>query len=286
MNGKRLRAAIWHPYKGFWNKAVINVATRPTKTLNHLVVTGVVAIDTALLFLRAVARRAQLVGWGAVTTPARVPAGVRVVYLDVGTHRAGAELRWMAERVLPACTASFEAWGFEPSERSFTSAAGALAHIPEVSMVRAALVQEVPEGGTVRLHTSRHSLRDSIHRVGDAYEDVTAYRLSDWLVEEGIDLDETVCLLRMNIEGAEYDVLKDLVEQGLSGKVDGYYGMWDDLLKFDPAQDREFRHFLARHGIVSLAFNGRDMGWGMRKRLIRYDVHTSLLAGQQRLARA
>ena len=60
MNGKRLRAAIWHPYKGLWNKAVINAATRPTKTLNHLVVASVVALDTAVLFLRAVVRRARL----------------------------------------------------------------------------------------------------------------------------------------------------------------------------------------------------------------------------------
>ena len=194
-------------------------------------------------------------------------------------------MRWMAERVLPACTESFEAWGFEPSERSFTAASEALEHIPQVTMVRAALVHEVPAGGTVRLHTSRHSLRDSIHRVGDSYEDVAAHRLSDWLVEQGIDLEQTVCILRMNIEGAEFDVLRDLVERGLAGLVDGYYGMWDDLLKFDRAKDLEFRRFLAQHGIESLPFNGRDMDWGVRRRLIRYDVHTSLLRGQKRVGR-
>jgi len=286
MNGKRLRSAIWHPYKGFWNKAIINVATRPTKALNHLVVSTVVAIDTAVFFAGAVARRVALAGWGSVTAVPRVPAGTRVVYLDVGTHRAGAELRWMAERVLPACTESFEAYGFEPSERSFVAAADALAHIPQVQMVRAALVHEVPDSGTVRLHTSAHSLRDSIHRVGDSYEDVEAHRLSDWLIAHDIDLDRAVCILRMNIEGAEFDVLMDLVERELSGKIDGYYGMWDDLLKFDPQKDRRFRRFLTKHGIHSLAFNGRDMDWGMRKRLIRYDVHTSLLAGLQRMRRA
>ena len=283
MNRKRLRSAIWHPYKGFWNKAVINVATRPTKTLNHLVVSTVVAIDTAVLLAQAVARRAAIAGLGSVTRPTRVPAGARVVYLDVGTHRAGAELRWMTERVLPACTTSFEAFGFEPGERSFTAASEALAHIPEITMVRAALVNDLPEAGTVRLHTSAHSLRDSIHRVGDAYEDVEAHRLSEWLVAHDIDLDQAVCILRMNIEGAEFDVLKDLVGSGLSDKVDGYYGMWDDLLKFDPEADRRFRRFLAKHDIHSLAFNGRDMDWGMRKRLIRYDVHTSLLAGLRRI---
>jgi len=285
MNAKRLRAVLWHPYKGFWNKAVLNVATRPTKALNHLVVASIVASDTAVLFARAVVRRARLAGWQAVLAPVRVPADVRVLYLDVGTHRAGAELRWMAERVLPRCVGYFEAYGFEPSGRSFEAASKALAHLPQVHMVRAALVQEVPAGGTVRLHTSRHSLRDSIHRVGDSYEEVEAHRLSDWLPAHGIDLERTVCLLRMNIEGAEFDVLTDLVEQGLADKVDGYYGMWDDLLKFDPERDRRFRHYLRRHGIRSLTFNGRDMDWAIRRRCIRYDVHTSLLAGLRRIGR-
>lgn len=285
MDRNRLRAAIWHPYKGFWNKAVINVATRPTKALNRLVVASVVAIDTAALLARAVARRAAVTSWSSVLARTWVPAGTRVLYLDIGTHRAGAELRWMAEQVLPGCAETFEAYGFEPSQRSFAAASAALAHLPQVTMVRAALVHQVPDGGTVRLHTSVHSLRDSIHRPGDAYEDVEAHRLSEWLAANEFDLDRTICILRMNIEGAEFDVLRDLVDSGLARQVDGYYGMWDDLLKFDPEKDRRFRRFLARHGIRSLAFNGRDMDWEMRKRLIRYDVHTSLRAGLQRVGR-
>ena len=286
MHRKRIRAALWHPYKGFWNKGVINVATRPTKFLNHLVVSTVVAVDTAVLFARAVARRARVGGPGSVFRPVRVPATLPVLYLDVGTHRAGAELRWMAERVLPACAPSFEAYGFEPSGRSFAAASKALARVPRVHLVRVALVNEVLEGRTIRLHTSSHSLRDSIHRVGDSFEDVEAQRLSDWLSANDLDLDGTICLLRMNIEGAEFDVLTDLVERGLAGRIDGYYGMWDDLLKFDPKRDRHFRRFLARNGIRSLAFNGRDMDWDMRKRCIRYDVHTSLLAGMRRVRSA
>lgn len=283
MNRNRLRSAVWHPYKGVWNKAVINLVTRPTRAVTRLLVASVVAVDTAVLLARAMSRRAAIASWSSLFARTRIPAGTPVLYLDVGTHRAGAELRWMAEAVLPACTATFQAYGFEPSRRSFAAATAALAQVPRVTMVRAALVHRVPDGGTVRLHTSSRSLRDSIHRAGDAHEEVAAHRLSDWLAANGYDLDHTICLLRMNIEGAEFDVLRDLVEHDLADKVDGYYGMWDDLLKFDPEKDRRFRRFLARHGIRSLTFNGRDMDWGMRKRLIRYDVHTSLRAGLKRV---
>lgn len=286
MDRKRLRSAIWHPYKGLWNRAVLRVATRPTKALNHLVIASVVAADTSILFMRAVARRVALAGPGSILSGVQVGADTPVVYLDLGTHREGAELRWMAEDVLPRCVDSFAAYGFEASERSFAAASEALSRIDEVEVVRVALVHEVPEGGTVRLHTSQKGLKDSIHRPAESFEDVTAQRLSDWLSERGIDLGRSVCLLRMNIEGAEFDVLEDLVERNLAGHIDGFYGMWDDLYKFDRPRDRQFRSFLVRHGISSLAFNGRDMRWCMRLRCIRYDVHTSLMAGARRVGRA
>ena len=63
----------------------------------------------------------------------------------------------------------------------------------------------------------------------------------------------------MNIEGAEFDVLQDLVESGLAAHIDGYYGIWDDVSKISVKRDAEFREFLSRNGIRSMTFNGRDV---------------------------
>ncbi len=281
---KRLPRTLWHPHQGFWNKDIVTLLTRPTTWLNHLVLTEIVALDTAILFLRALRRRVAVGGIAAVAACPRLPASATVVYLDLGTHRDATELRWMVKHVLPRASESFDAYGFEASERSFRVASRDLGELPGVELFHVALVHDVPGEGTVRLYRSARSIADSLHRTNDSYEEVPARRLSDWLVDRRIDLDHAICLLRMNIEGAEFDVLRDLVEQGLAHKVDGYYGMWDDLSKLDEAGDRGFRAYLDRHGIHPLTFNGRDMAWGMRRWCIRYDVGTSLLVGQQRLA--
>ena len=110
-------------------------------------------------------------------------------------------------------------------------------------------------------------------------------RLSDWLRERNIVLGDRICLLRMNIEGAEYDVLQDLVENGLAAHIDGYYGMWDDISKTDIRRDAEFRVFLSRNDIRSFTFNGRDVKWRARMKCIEYDMNSSVLAGLRRLDR-
>ncbi len=110
-------------------------------------------------------------------------------------------------------------------------------------------------------------------------------RLSDWLREKNISLEDRICLLRMNIEGAEFDVLQDLVESGLATNVDGYYGMWDDVSKINVKRDVEFREFLSRNGIRSMTFNGRDVRWRFRMKCIEYDMNTSVMVGSRRLER-
>jgi hypothetical protein len=99
----------------------------------------------------------------------------------------------------------------------------------------------VPSSGKVTLYKdSGRGSGDSLYRESDSYEEVDATRLSDWLLRRNIILQRGICLLRMNIEGAEYDVIKDLVESGLARNIDGYYGMWDDVFKIDQQRDEAF----------------------------------------------
>lgn len=243
-------------------------------------------IDSCFLFARAVARRLSLVGVRRIFARARLGDGVRVLYFDVGTHKEGAELALMTDAFLPSICDDFEAFGFEASEESFRHVNQKFGGKERVSVFHKALCNATPPQGKIRLyHDSRGGLGDSLHRPSDSFEDVEAVRLSDWLRERNIVLEDKICLLRMNIEGAEYDVLQDLVENGLAGQFDGYYGLWDDISKTDIPRDAEFRAFLSRNHIRSFTFNGRDVRWGVRRKCVEYDLHTSVLAGLRRLER-
>ena len=67
---------------------------------------------------------------------------------------------------------------------------------------------------------------------------VPAARLSDQLP----DLSRfDAVFLRMNIEGAERDVIDDPRPAGLLPSISDLFDMWDDLSKIDPAADDGFR---------------------------------------------
>jgi hypothetical protein len=88
----------------------------------------------------------------------------------------------------------------------------------------------------------------------------------------------------MNIEGAEVDVISDLVESGLAKYIDGYFGMWDDMSKIDQTRDDEFRGFLTKNHIRPFTFNGRDFeAPAFRMKAIRYDVVTAIRIGAKRI---
>lgn len=76
----------------------------------------------------------------------------------------------------------------------------------------------------------------------------------------------------MKFEGAEQAVMEDLIESGVAVHIDGYYGMWDDLSKIDPAADRSLRRLLQRHHITVTTFNDRDLPFRLRREAILIDL--------------
>lgn len=102
---------------------------------------------------------------------------------------------------------------------------------------------------------------DSIYRESENYEDIKAIKLSDFLKDSELITDSTILLLRMNIGGAEYDVVEDSVENNLAGSIHGYLGMWDDVAKIDQERNKRFRKFLKQNKINPVSFSGRDLMW-------------------------
>jgi FkbM family methyltransferase len=279
---------FWHPHQGLWNSGLVDAIERtiPISAINRPIRGMIMLIDTFLLFVRAVARRSSILGVTKIFAKPRAPDDVRILYFDLGTYKEGAELALMTDVILPRMGCDFQAFGFEANGESFRHVAEKFAGKSHVSVFHKALCKAAPPQGKIRLyHDGRGGTGDSLYRRSDSFEDVEAVRLSDWLREEHIALEDQICLLRMNIEGAEYDVLQDLVENGLAAHVDGYYGMWDDMSKIDIQRDAEFRAFISRNDIHSCTFNGRDVKWRVRMKCIEYDMNTSALVGLRRLER-
>lgn len=276
---------LWHPHQGLWNHDLLRLLKKAFPRFHKRLEVLVINLDTTLLFMSALATRIRTVGLVRAFGSSPIPSDLRVVYLDLGTHEQGAELSWVIESVLPDISPNFLAYGFEASPESFECVKDKFKNRPEVQIVHGALCYEVPPGGTVRLYRDgRRGEGNSIYRRTNDFDEVAAMRLSDFMQKNIPTEGHFIFIMRMNIEGAEYDVLRDLAETGLSKRIDGYFGMWDDVSKIDLNRDREFRRFISANGIRTFPFNGRDLRWPFRKYCIAYQMRTRIMAAAKRMA--
>jgi FkbM family methyltransferase len=289
---------LWHPHQKLWNWPLVSAVRRTVsyRPAQQAAIATLIGSDSALLTARVLGRRLRRrTGAQARAASDERP---RILYIDCGVHKRGEQIRWMhrwfGERF------ELHVLGFEASAEHIREAREALGDLELVELHHAALVGPDHVGEEVRLYKEGNSGKgDSLFAArGQEYEVVPARRLSEVLLTGGHELEGVPVILRMNIEGAERGVIEDLVAAGIEDRVDGYYGMWDDLSKIDPAADREFRRLLGEHHISTITFNDRDLVTThghrlslrlrgaflrLRRHAIRADIETSVRAG---LARA
>lgn len=285
-NKNPLSWVLWHPHQGLWNRTLINAIRKiiPVAPIHKGICFAIIHLDTFILFLRAIATRVSLLGLLKIFSKAWVPDDISILYLDLGTHKVGAELSFVVDHILPPACSNFEAFGFEASQESFEQVAKKFADRENVKLIHKALSHILPSNGKIKLFKDMsNGIENSIYRQTARYEEVEAIRLSDFLIENRLVTDNRIILLRMNVEGAEYDVIKDLVEHELAHNISGYFGMWDDVSKIDIGRDAEFRTFLAKHRIDTFPFNGRDLRRVLRRKCIAYHMHTRIMQGLREL---
>lgn len=285
---KPLSWLLWHPFEGLWNWNLLRVIRKIIRSqkIYEVLMRTIILLDTIILLIRAFGRRLSKVGL--LRTPfltTTIPDSISILYFDLGTHKEAKELSIMVNKILPCICKSYKAYGFEASKGYFEQAQEKFVGNKKTTLIHAALCHVLPNNGKIKLFKSpSDGIGSSIYRKDyNEYEEVVAIRFSDWLRKNNLDLKNNICLLRMNIEGAEYDVITDLVESGLAKYIDGYYGMWDDVSKIDHQRNNEFRALLSQNHIFPFTFNGRDLQFPLRLRCIEYDILTNVQAAVRRI---
>lgn len=205
----------------------------------------------------------------------------KVIWLDLGLHRDALQvqrvLRW-----LPDVTV----YGFEANPEYLAQCQRLFAGDARVHLINAAVVGPDHRNSTVPLHIGGilDGLGDSIYRKDSRHDsmiDVPAIRLSNFIRQEGIDTADACIALRMNIEGAELDVLRDLIEGGFAGRIDGWFGRWNDVGRVDRRRKDELNRLKQAARIENVSFNDRDSTGKyrvLRECLIRYEVMTAAMS--------
>ena len=250
---------FWHPHQKLWNWAILRLVDRVfgQGVVTRGVVRAIVWFDTLLLSWRV----GRVRGGGTAKS---------ILYIDVGLHRDARQLRHMLDWFGGEARLSF--LGVEANPEHLKAAQVALGAHPRLELVNFALVGPSHTGDTIALYLDQQSgLEDSIlaGRAGATAIQVPSARLSDLLDERSPD----AVILRMNCEGAEREIIHDLIERGAFQRSSFLFlGMWDDYGKTYPKEDEDFRRDLRAHGISSVTFNDRDETSAWRLRVIRRHI--------------
>lgn len=187
-----------------------------------------------------------------------------VYYIDAGLHVKGEQLAevigWLSSKKNVVFI------GFEANPKHAIEAKKAFSQYPQVLVENYALVGPAFESGEVSFYVDRYGrgLGDTTSKKRAQQRrmeeiSVPAIRLTTYLKNLGADPCQDTILLRMNIEGSELDVLKDLEHESWIDKIQGYYGSWSDVYKISDQDGRILEKMKADYNIKNITFNSGEI---------------------------
>jgi hypothetical protein len=179
---------------------------------------------------------------------------MKVNYFDLGLYK-GVELGWMVNHILPSLGVDeFKACGLEASAQYATYLAKIYQENPKVSIDHIAIADKEEK---IKLYHSPNLLGHSIYStknnvLQDRFEEVDGMRFSQWIKKANIDLKSSFNIMKVNIEGAEWPLFKDLVENDLVKYFDIFCGAGHDVEKIGEFENivDDYYSLLEKNNIV------------------------------------
>ncbi len=185
---------------------------------------------------------------------------MKVNYFDFGLC-GGEELHWMVDYYFPQlgveeyCAYGFEAmFGYYNNVKMFYEM-GEFQN-DKVSVIHGAIADT--HGEKIKLYhhpnTVGHSIFSTKDNISKQFEFVQSIIFSEWLLENSIVLEGCLNILKVNIEGAELHLFKDIIKNDLVKHFSFYIGSVFDVEKIQEFRDKpeeiqEFFDLLEEHNI-------------------------------------
>lgn len=180
-------------------------------------------------------------------------------YFDLGLYRC-TEMCWMREEILPLLKiVQYEIYGFEACLRYAESASRMFNGDPRITIVHSAIGGE--DGETKLYHAGNglgHSVFETKFNINrEDFEYVPISKFSTWARSTGLNLSRSFNIMKVNIEGAEWDLFKDLESSGLLSEIDVICGEIGDVRKIGAYEGRVhlYEELLVRNEVRCLPFS-------------------------------
>jgi FkbM family methyltransferase len=281
---------IWHPSQGFWNIYTEWI------TGNTSVRSVVILVDTIFRMIQAFIRRAKKCGYKDILKGVVIPSNIgTILFLDIGVHKKPNEsikmIEWFGDStsLSIACIEAHPKFCASAEKYWESEVPSQIKNKHDMKFINAALVgpghnEEYVE---INFEESSSGVEASIYRQEkDRSVKVDAKRISSLINNMGISIEDRFVLLRANIEGAEYDLIRDLLESDTIEYINGFFGTWDDVFKTDQNKYAEFVNTIRANNINTFPFNDRDLLlshrsprvlYKFREWCIKYEISTRAL---------
>jgi FkbM family methyltransferase len=281
---------LWLPEQGLWNIYTNKIFKGPLRSI-------LIYFDTLIRCLQVFTRRIKMLGAKSLFSNImkkyeQYNIKPKVSFIDLGQHKVPYQAIYIEKNF--SNHVDLDVYAYEAHPDYCTEAKEYyINHCKNnrVMFYNLALVGPKHHEKFANLYlTNGTGLADSLYKKnGHDVIQVKASRLSDEIHKNNIELDKEIVIIRMNIEGSEFDVLNDLVEADVICKIDGFLGMWDDTFKIDPLNANKFRKFLKINNIKTFPFNDRDLFLFNRNKIckllrqwaIRYHISTLIENGRR-----
>ena len=262
---------IFNPHQKFW---IMDIYDRLGAF--RFLYYPLIYFDTFFLWLDCIFSRINSLGVARIFGQVE---GEKIIFLDVGTHREAQEIEFFQAEFGESNQIKYIA--VEADKVHELALSKKYGHLGEsITFHYCAVVGPEHKSETVKFYRAGGGSSLYIERNMEGEIVVPCTHLSKVIRADCKHdrLGHDIFLLRMNCEGAEWPVLRDLEEAGFLKYISGYFGMWDDLWKIDIKQDAAFQAYLKARNIRNFTFNDRDMSFYLRRKAIKYHLTTRMLA--------
>jgi FkbM family methyltransferase len=190
---------------------------------------------------------------------------MKVNYFDLGLGEVNPKHCWELDQILKFFikeNIDYNIYGIEASLYSSFIAKHKYKKNPNIKICNFAISNNE---GQIKLYNTKTgingaSIYNSKNNVNkNRYEIIEGKKFSTFLKKEKIDLENSINIVKINIEGAEWDFFNDIVINNLVGKFDIFCGQGHDVHKIkdfvDNGIDKQYMKLLKTHNIVLHRFS-------------------------------
>ena len=189
---------------------------------------------------------------------------MKIRYFDFGLF-TGRELKHISD-LLSNITDDFECYGFEACHNYYKNCEKILGG-NKIKIIHGAISNE--HNKSINLYYAKtNNLGHSIHNTKNnintkKYEVVNSILFSTWLKENKIDLENSFNIIKINIEGAEWELINDVIDNNLNQYIHVWCGdSGNDVAKIKKFVEEKivekFQKLLHDNNITILRFT---LGW-------------------------